>query len=334
MQKIILILICTLSFSLFGCSKNNNSQVNNISTASTKSGSTNSSSQADTNTLNEGEWKGNDIVEDDNFIYYSNKDGIRKIDKKTGSDKLISKQKEVYELALSGEYIYFLSGQEDNIGVFRIDKEGKKFSKMFDGNMVPYPNQIKKLKVVNDKIYISSAMVVYSFDIPSGQFKLVNNDADEYDIHNDYMYYIDHGQRTFTIYKENLADMKTEIVLGKGLSMPQSDIYDNFLFIGDDLYYTTRYPYGLFRYDNGKSIPITNNDGKMIEELIAYKGNVYYITFGDNNVEKLMRYCPKDNTISQVVELKNYSNYIRIVNGYVYYSTESHKKIRTKMNEK
>jgi hypothetical protein len=360
MKKTTLIILILFMFSLYGCktenisSGNSNSTIaENISSGSSNSritesipsGNSNSTIMdnnassityihVNVNALNEEGFNctSGDITEDNNYIYNCTKAGINKIDKKNGKSKLISKQVDAGDLVLSGKYLYFLTEYGDNKGIFRVDTNGNSYSQVFDGKQIANvegigsfkaDGNIGSFKVDGNKLYIKSVISLFSFDMISGKLKLLSDDVEEFEIVNEYLYYIDHAEKTFTIYKKNLNDMKTEILLGNGISKPGKNYYDEFLFLKGNMYYSTHIPNGIHIYNNGKSTTISNKEHEYILALLEYRGDMYYVINGTDKKNKLMKYNAKNNSSSQVAELKGYgeSYGLRIVNGYAYYST-------------
>ncbi|NRY57266.1 hypothetical protein DE169_002445 [Clostridium acetobutylicum] len=333
MKKIVLILICIFTFSLVGCNK----KVNDTRVAVHKKVKLDYPIHLSDKVLD----NTSDIIEDDNFIYYSDKKGINKLNKKSGESKLILKQKNVNQLVLVEENIYFSTVDEKNFGIFCIDKNGSELSKIIDGKNMEYANQFRYFMIRDNNIYFQVTMSLYLFDMTSKKLKLLNNDAEQFKVNKGSVFYIDHGQRTFTIYKENIDDMKPQIILGKGVSEPKRDIYYGFAFIDDDLYFLKRIPNSsdnhyttaLFTYKNGNETIIMKNDNEVIgEDMVEYKGDLYFTTYSSDEKIKLLKYSAKDNTISQVdcrdsSKVDNYFvwNTVKIINGYLYYPTKDDK---------
>ncbi|KHD34187.1 hypothetical protein NL50_17885 [Clostridium acetobutylicum] len=342
MKKIVLILMCIFTFSLVGCNK----KVNDTRVVVHKKVKLDYPIHLSDKVLD----NTSDIIEDDNFIYYSDKKGINKLNKKSGESKLILKQKNVNQLVLVGENIYFSTVDEKNFGIFCIDKNGSELSKIVDGQGFQYvdqfryhADQFRYFMVQDNNIYFDVMMSIYRFDMTSKKLSLLNNDVEQFRINKGNIFYTDHGQRTFTIYKENIDDMKPQIILGKGISEPKRDIYYAFEVIGNDLYFSKRIP-TIFHnycntelgiYNNGNETIIMKNDDEVIgEEMVEYKGDLYFTAYSSDEKIKLLKYSAKDNTISQVdcrdsSKVDNYFvwNTVKIINGYLYYKAE-HDKFR------
>ena len=262
------------------------------------------------------------VFEDNNYIYYCSKEGITKMNKINGESQLILQQTNVGQLFPYENYMYFVKTDED-VKVFRIDKDGNNNLQVFDIKQTNNKDigDIRQIMVVGDKLYLNCSSYIYSYDMKTKKLQLLVDDADKFAVVKDNIYYIDHAQRTFTIYKKNLKSMKTNVLLGDGKSYPESNIYSDFIFIGDKIYYVTRNPNGLYYNNNGKRVCISDKDSGPIEALMEYNGDIYYLEFANNSDPKFIKFNTRNNTTSQVALLKDISlsQGVKIVNGYVYY---------------
>jgi hypothetical protein len=266
-----------------------------------------------------------DIIEDDKYIYCSSDEGISKIDKKTRKYKIILKQMNINQITLSGTYLYFVSrkGDDGDDGVFRIDKDGNNFLKIFDVKQIHHKDvcAISGLSVIGSTLYMEGALIFHSYNMETKRLQLVVDDASAFEVVGNNIYYIDHAQRTFTIYKKNLKIMKTDIVLGKGESEPKKGIlYRGFSFVGDKMYYYTSNPYGVYVYRDGKSITVSDKNMSWIHTFLKYEGDLYYLEEINDKDSKLMKVNTENNSVSKITVVKDYSGYwAKIVNGYLYY---------------
>lgn len=269
-----------------------------------------------------------DIVEDDDNLYYCTKEDIIKIHKKDGTTKNILKKQNPSKLAIYNGYLYFLRDGGVDLKVYRVDIDGENYSEVFNGKDITGKDltAIRSFQVVENKLYVDIVMHLYFYDMNTSETALISNDISKFYVFGDNAYFRDHAQRTFTFYKFNLRTMEREILLGNGVSMPENELYDDFVFIGKDLYYTVRKTpgvFGLYYYDGEKSTAILDKVSAWLSNLIEYKGNLYYtIKHGDGKAN-LMRYNVTKREITQVAELKDDKTAygVKIVNGTLYYNT-------------
>ena len=288
-------------------------------------------------------------AEDENYIYYSWKEGIRKINKKNGEDKLILEGSNIHDITLSAGSLYFSQNTKngEDSGIFRMDTNGKNCVQLFHRKQsnTGMEYNIHNFSVKGDTLYLSSAMQLYSYNMNTKKTTLLLDDAEKFYVVEDSIYYMDHVGKTFTIYKKNLKTMKDEIVLGDGEGKRYAKpgdygiLYSNFLFIGDKMYYSTRNPngVGVYDYKDGNSEAISDTNIGNISDLLEYKRDLYYVeTINDKSNKsfeikedrayrytdsKLMKFDTKSHSVLQVAVLKDYLTGGNIVDGNVYYVT-------------
>jgi hypothetical protein len=287
------------------------------------------------------EWDCLDLIEDDSYIYYSNDDGIYKTDKKDGTSKQIADQKRASKLLLAEGYIYFLAKSGENCDLYRVSTEGKDSKIVISGKQLNSidMNNMDRFAVVNNKIYISYEMQLHSFDMVSGEIKNIIEDEGIFHVNNNNIYYIDHAERTFTIYKKNLVDMKTQIIVGNGKSDKAKDMYKDFVFLGDSMFYILAKSNGEWSLEclrGEKNTPIVDKLMDTIAAVYEYRGDIYYSLLSKDGKVKLIKYNIKSNAVSQVAELKSeeVSPYnVRFVNGYAYFNNKDNKVIGMGINQ-
>jgi hypothetical protein len=288
--------------------------------------------------------------EDENYIYYCLNNSINKIDKANGEIKILSVQPDINSLSLVyyKDYLYFVTynkGKGDtNCKVFKMNVNSGEYFKVFDIQQIPDFRSdyfIRSLLVIEDTIYMDYGEQVCSYNMNTKEVKQLADDVEKFDVVGEDLYYIDHAERTFTIYKKNLKTMKTQIVLGEGISEPKDIVqYRDFIFIQNEMYYETlsptgletEIPEGLFAYNNGKPVIISSKDSLGINSLIEYKGELYYIDATYDKEGKIIARLNNKNGF-KIAEINNYyfgASRPKIINDYLYYkSKENENEIRS-----
>jgi hypothetical protein len=266
------------------------------------------------------------ITEDDDYIYYCAKDGMYRLDKKSKKDELFLKQENSRQLLLDGDFIYFTLNEAEEKQICRVDKRGNNFMKVFSGKLNTKGAFIGDFFIGGNKLIIGTApgYPAYSYDMTSKEMKQITDDVSFFQLHKGYLYYNDHAEKTFTIYRKNLNESKAEIVLGQGVNKPESNVYYNFIFLGEDMFYSaykTTGKYGLYCYSNGKSSTINDQYNGRIYDLSEYKGNIYYSVDTESKDKNFMKYDIASKTESQIGVLMDYrkGSPIKIINGFAYY---------------
>lgn len=336
MKKIILILFVFSLSLVVGCSEpiKENEIFGDASAAVENNTFTGGSSgQIDFKKLNEGNfgYGRSCIVEDGNYVYYAAQAGIYKFDKRDKKEVLLYEHKDTWALTLDGDFLYFALHYEEGDEICQIDKNGNNFSKVFNSSLIPDSDGqgIYGFLVYENKIIVNSALQAYSYNVTSKEIKCISADTEFFKIHNGYLYYIDHGQRTFTIYKKdlNIEEAKEAIVLGKGVSEPENNLYYDFEFLGEDIYYSayrTTGEYGIYCLNNGKSYTINDWYEGRVTNIEEYDKDIYYLVDNQNDTVSIMKY---DTTrkIETKIAVTEAFNHFTIVNGFLYYSTFDYK---------
>lgn len=283
---------------------------------------------------------GYSLVEDDNYIYYCSNQGINKVNKSNGDSSLIYKLTDPQNLYLDGNYLYFVDESGEYPSINRIDKDGKNFYKVFDSKRIlsispSFENvkNIRGLKVLGKKICISAGDLsgLYLLDFSSNKLKLITDDIENFDMTDTSVYFARHAARDFTIYKMDYKDLKTKILFGDGKekmrgSTDITNIYDsdNFICIGDTLYFASRQPWELCKLQAGKTSVISKAQNEDIMDVLEYHGELYYTMQNlDTNKVFLMKYDAKSNNSIQLYDFKdiNFDTLsTTIINGYFYYT--------------
>ena len=142
------------------------------------------------------------------------------------------------------------------------------------------------------------------------------------------LYFIDHANRTFSIYVMDLTTKTTKILLGDGEYNPNKEeakyLYKNFIFIEDTMYYYMLSPDGLYVYQNGESKLISDNENIDEYSLFSYDGDLYYIIWAEGTSPwKLMKYNPDTEEVMEVTEIENLSRDPKIIDGCLYYRNKN-----------
>ena len=263
------------------------------------------------------------LVEDNQYIYYCAGEEIYKVDKQNGKMQLISKQSDMMSpsMVLAENYLYFIKMKGYDFVVFRIDTDGNQYSEVFNLKQLKKPKigDIRNILVKDNILYMDCEENLFSYNMDTKQLQFLIGDISKFYVLGDDVYYTDHAERTFTIYKKNLKTLKKEIILGEGKSSPKGTLYRYFAFLGDELYYSTQSPDGVYCYNKRNPIAISENVPKFIEALGEYKGEIYYVE--DDTGNKLMKYNPKTKKLTEVAMLPFFSwgHDLNFVNGYLYY---------------
>lgn len=251
--------------------------------------------------------------ENKDTVFYVAELGIVELDKTSGAQKLIVTNKDVDSLQLCDKSLYYCVRTDGDQKIFCmnlvdghteevLDDYQLEDLKVFSGNILGW------FSIFKDRIYTKNtgtSMVVY--DMSSKTAEEFAPDISAWDFLNDYFYYTDHGERTFSIYRKNLNTQQIELLRGdgrtKGRSKPEKILYDRLIAVGNDLFYSTRNPVGIYRYDE-KGQDVVIKDFSKDETISPYSsmwlasdGEALYYTLKDGS---LYKYSPESEEITEV----------------------------------
>lgn len=262
------------------------------------------------------------IVEDKQFIYFANNNGVYKQNKDTLRIQHIYSAKNVNQLSTYDDFIYFV--QMDTNEICRIKKDGTTFERIYSKTSVGY-DQISlaqfNYQIVEDVLYIGNADGAVCKDLETNKEKILvdNRGVSAFQTVGNHFYYIDHAERTFTIYDLNLKTNETSILLGEGKTEPQKDMIRNFIWINDQLYVYQSAPDRLYCKNRDKSESVILID-KDIRDIFCYQNDLYYVVYDNAYTSYLYRYDLKNGN-KKVAVLDEYDlSGVTIVGGYVYYN--------------
>ncbi len=259
-------------------------------------------------------------------IYYAEGNKIYKEDE-NGSTVIYTEDAEIFKLQAYKDNLYYgvLKDLEDGISSFDIrsvsfdGKENKTAIKGRDKTDRSF-TPLNDWCIYEGYLYLQFYFEFYQVNLKNGSMQRLHDDVRSYQLYDNHLYYVEHSNRTFTIYKINLRSKKVSIVLGNGETEPSADLYYNFR-IADtgEMIYTKRAPWGIYMYAENKHELIEAGNHIDEESLTYDDGRFYYTTEGDNAV--LKRYDIASKCGETVSTLDDYKSMLAVKNGYCYYKT-------------
>lgn len=259
-----------------------------------------------------------------NNIYVQSKDAE---DKKL----VVSESTEIKDMILHDNKLYYAVILEDvqfecdNFKIFSVNTDGTgKECVMHSLSFAELKEQpLLSWTIYNGKIYIQSNFAFFELDISTKQIEKLHNDVARYQFHDNDLYFVDHANRTFTIYKMNLDTKIIEIVLGDGDYDPdktnEEEKFSNFVITEDgSLIYAKRNPYGLYDHDNNDLLIEAGEN--IYEYSLAHWGNVVYYVIKEDRFT-LVKYDVTTEE-KQCVNIDDFKDFASITeNGYYYENT-------------
>ena len=160
---------------------------------------------------------------------------------------------------------------------------------------------IRSIHAHRDVIYIIYDVIcVMAYDLKTGNTVDFAEDVSTAAFAGGYMYYTDHAQRTFSIFRKNLETGETELFRGDGETFENSKeiMYDEVMSVGDEVYYTMRFPVSLYRLspDGDDELLFTGEDNMS---TCFVSGSDIFFALSDEGNGKIYKYSTAEGELSE-----------------------------------
>jgi len=238
-------------------------------------------------------------LEDATYYVSENGDSILKQDDKTGEMRFYASDIGIIDsIFIDGSWLYFQIAFEPTI--CRINFENNSFETIFDGNKADlFGLQLIGtwgFRLYNGVLYINDSLACYGYDIGSDELSLQNLDTSSGAFLNNKFYYIEHAQRTFSIYATDLESGETELLRGKGITFEQGD--DNLMYgpvaaLGEKLLYYERTTNSVYLYsDDGNDVLLRDMSMEDYSTHFCFGTDRQYLYFTQDFPNVIYRYDP------------------------------------------
>jgi len=261
-------------------------------------------------------------------IYYLCRQGIMEWNNQNGSN-LILNANGVGGIVIDGSWLYYYKLEEKRIN--RIKLNGDYSSELvFDAEMIDFPAKLEQIcgfTLYNGQLYIKDTTIsCFLYDMEKGQLNCFNDDMSSGVFFDNKFYYIEHSQRTFTIYATDLISLHTELLRGDGIAYNFEDpkkelLYDKLTVVNGKLFYSTRVEPAVYLYEkDGEDLLIEDfdSDDALILQITT-DGKYLFYTHKNTNI--LHRYDPVECKLVLIElpdDFKGNKGYM-IVNNILYY---------------
>lgn len=236
-------------------------------------------------------------------------------------------------LDIAGNYIYFLmidQSDENTEFIFSpfqvcaIQKDGSDFSVLLTRETMPVRDDEipMDLRAYDDCLLLkSNSRTLFLYDLRPAELKVVGDIVSMFGFHEDKLYYVSNWSLLVTD-----IDLKETQVLIQATNAwdkrESKNLVGRVLFVGDDLFYCQRAPYGIYQYLDGESKLIYDGldiNGDM--SVFSYAGKLYFMREeGETDTGTLIQYDPQTENMKELLKLSDYLYVYKIFNGYLYYS--------------
>ncbi len=279
------------------------------------------------------------FVEDGEARYYI--EG-REIYRETLQDeqktKIVQESTDIYKLKLQQDRLMYLAVKDDFVfSLVSVNKDGTQKKVLVSNEDFAQRTdlQIIDWEIYKDTLYVQLNFPFYKVEGEGRTPEKLHEDVGTYAIYDDHLFFIEHSQRTFTLYKMNLATGEKERLVGKGFyqedKTESSQLCSNFVIAEDGtIFYTMRVPYGLWRLDGEESCLV--DEGEEIDEysMMLEQNKLFYIKKQGDKFA-LIAYDPLSDTKEQRAEISDYSDALAIKNDYFYYEDSSNTVCKVKI---
>lgn len=250
------------------------------------------------------------IFETDSQIYYADQTGIIAENKADLSNKTMQTESRVLALYVCDDDIFYSTDQD---AIYRMKTDGTESALVWNKSQIADTDYdflgIHDFAVYKNKLYIqNTGTSMLSYDMGLQTTEQFIDDISDGVFMDDYFYYTDHAERTFSIYKIHLDSKERELVRGDGMTYDESktDLYDRLIVVNDTLYYTKRYPAQLYRYnEDGGDQRIADLSVQDIIYLAA-NGNDLYFAVRDGAAGQLYRHTVGTNKYENVATVDDF----------------------------
>lgn len=258
------------------------------------------------------------IIENEEYVFFADFDGIHKYSKSDESVALIYKGKEIDNLLYYNGNLFFVV---DRKKLCRIDIYGDNYELLFPLDDY-YLSQLVDYTIFNDEVYFLNTHCLFSLNINTKEItEYLETSVEMLQVYGENIYYSNHAERTFTIYQYSLNEGIVTVIDGEDVEEPNQNICLDFCIINDDLIYRVKEP---------DEIRIKNlKDGTQtvyIDEEIYFSSFTFEegIVCVNYDVEKSTIFTLDEWNASQnVFELYrlDLSKGVTVVNGCIYYNS-------------
>jgi hypothetical protein len=277
----------------------------------------------------------NQTAETETEIFYVADDGIVMVSKLTEKKTVFVRSSSINSLQVYDGYVYYC---ENRTTIKRIGISGGTATLVADSSQFHclHPNDawLRNFDVYGNFIYIRSPYTsLIRFDIEAQSDEIFLKDVDYYAFSNNYCYYIDHAEKTFSIFQKSISTGQTELVRGDGISkrnMPpeeydEHDWYDCVFSVEGEIYYTMRSPAKVYKLEqDGIDILIDGfeqiGDAKYLSVAI-HTNRIYYTIDNGSAYSHLFECNLHSGEKRDLLVLVDYHNALgfKIIDGYVFY---------------
>jgi hypothetical protein len=274
------------------------------------------------------------LVENNQHVYLIAETGIVRYDKQVDKQQVLIPGRDINSFRLSDGHIYYC---EDKTTIYRTDINGKNKEKVLGINQVfdlLAEKRIDRFEVFGSYLFLQPGYLAFvRISLLTGEIESFLTDFNEYAFLDASCYYLDHGEKTFSIIRRDIDNKTTEILRGDGISkrhaepgsLVGAELFDNVITVDGQLYYTMRAPANVYMFvDNGNDVLIAGSEqlaDAQFLKISASGSNLYYLVESGLLAGNLFSYNTQSGEYQSLTVLDDINNVFgfKVINGLVFY---------------
>ena len=274
------------------------------------------------------------LTESNSSVFYISENGIMRHDKDKNTNMVLVASESINSFCIYNDSLYYCES-ENTIYKTNMGGEGRvKIIEMSQVESLLIEKSLAHFEIYDGFVYIkSSGTSLIRFSLSTEHAENFVDDVGKYEFLNQSLFYIDHMERTFSIYGKDFCTGNTSLLRGDGITKQKSpensewkiELYDNVIATNGRLYYTTKAPAKLFELmpDGGDILLEDFNHLKDANYLsiTVTESALYYVLESGSLKGHLFEYNAQTGEKKEVALLNdvNYLFGIKVVDGYVFY---------------
>lgn len=225
------------------------------------------------------------VVEDNGVFYYVSEAGLYKYDSSKNANTLLT----------SGSYsgLYYKDGlvyYHTTDEILQYDTDTNNISCVWSLDETHIKSELYSDDEICDFMFHGNYIYIWNTGISCYRVNLTTKEAENFldDVSNcvfsdTHCYYIDHAEKTFSLYEKDLKTLETKLIVGEGVYKPQNTAISHVYILDGELYYHERVSEAIYKYNpNGEDEKIVANN-MYSPELLHWQSNGYLCYANDEN---------------------------------------------------
>ncbi len=225
------------------------------------------------------------VVENNGTFYYTADSGLYKYDKSTNQNYLITLG--CYSGLWYRDGIVYYHTQNE---ILQYDTKTYKISHFWGLDEIPNGSNVDTFEEICDFMFHGNYLYIWNSGISCFRVNLTTKEAENFldDVSNcvfsdTHCYYIDHAERTFSIFEKDLKTLETKLIAGEGVYKPQNISISHVYMLNGELYYHERVSEAVYKYNrDGKDEKFVDNN-IFSPEILCWQSEGYLCFANDEN---------------------------------------------------